>query len=115
MSSSLNARQIQQAQLPNGLRIVTEYMPHVRSVSMGVWVASGSRREIGDQNGIAHFIEWLGHVDGDAKAKAFVAADVFVLPSHSENFGIVVAEAIETLDVDLQPFAANATMQFRNG
>lgn len=59
MSSSLNDRQIQQAKLPNGLRIVTEYMPHVRSVSMGVWVASGSRREVGDQNGISHFIEHM--------------------------------------------------------
>lgn len=35
-----------------------------------------------------------GHVDGAAKAEAFHTADLFVLPSHSENFGIVVAEAL---------------------
>lgn len=35
-----------------------------------------------------------GHVDGTAKAAAFHGADLFVLPSHSENFGIVVAEAL---------------------
>ena len=35
-----------------------------------------------------------GHVDGKAKAAAFAAADLFVLPSHSENFGIAVAEAL---------------------
>lgn len=35
-----------------------------------------------------------GHVDGAAKAAAFAQADLFVLPSHSENFGIVVAEAL---------------------
>jgi predicted Zn-dependent peptidase len=34
-------------------------MPHVRSVSMGVWIASGSRTERGDENGIAHFIEHM--------------------------------------------------------
>lgn len=35
-----------------------------------------------------------GHVDGAEKAAAFARADLFVLPSHSENFGIVVAEAL---------------------
>ena len=35
-----------------------------------------------------------GHVDGAAKTRAFTEADLFVLPSHSENFGIAVAEAL---------------------
>ena len=35
-----------------------------------------------------------GHVDGADKARAFAQADLFVLPSHSENFGIAVAEAM---------------------
>ncbi|EBA12398.1 glycosyltransferase [Roseobacter sp. CCS2] len=35
-----------------------------------------------------------GHVEGAAKAGAFARADLFILPSHSENFGIVVAEAL---------------------
>ena len=35
-----------------------------------------------------------GHVDGAAKSRAFARADLFVLPSHSENFGIAVAEAM---------------------
>ena len=39
-------------------------------------------------------IRMHGHVEGAAKAAAFAGADLFVLPSHSENFGIVVAEAL---------------------
>ncbi len=39
-------------------------------------------------------IRMHGHVEGKAKAAAFAKADQFVLPSHSENFGIVVAEAL---------------------
>ncbi|MEJ6403680.1 glycosyltransferase [Yoonia sp. 2307UL14-13] len=35
-----------------------------------------------------------GHVEGPAKSTAFAKADLFVLPSHSENFGIAVAEAL---------------------
>ena len=52
-------RDIQQERLPNGARIVTEKMPHVRSASVGIWLDSGSRAEPPEQNGIAHFIEHM--------------------------------------------------------
>ncbi|MFC1730275.1 M16 family metallopeptidase [candidate division KSB1 bacterium] len=45
--------------LPNGMRIVTEYMPHVRSVSFGVWLQVGSRDESDTSNGISHFMEHM--------------------------------------------------------
>ena len=45
--------------LDNGIRIVTEGINHVRSVSLGVWVESGSRYENPAINGIAHFIEHM--------------------------------------------------------
>ena len=44
--------------------------------------------------GIAHRITWPGMLQGDMKWGAFYAAEVFCLPSHTENFGIVVAEAL---------------------
>src|SRR5215831_18674128 len=52
-------RNIETTTLANGVRVITEVMPHVRSVSVGVWVGSGSRRENGDQNGLSHFIEHM--------------------------------------------------------
>ncbi len=57
--SSTPARDIHTTTLPNGLHIVTERMPHVRSVSIGAWIASGSRLEAGPERGIAHFLEHM--------------------------------------------------------
>jgi predicted Zn-dependent peptidase len=45
--------------LPNGLRVVTAVMPHVESVSIGVWVGAGGRCEPQKWSGISHFIEHL--------------------------------------------------------
>ncbi len=50
---------VKKTKLDNGLTIITETIPHVRSVSLGVWLRSGSRRETREQNGIAHFIEHM--------------------------------------------------------
>jgi glycosyltransferase involved in cell wall biosynthesis len=44
--------------------------------------------------GVAQRIHWVGMLQGDAKWGAFHAAEAFVLPSHQENFGIAVAEAM---------------------
>lgn len=43
----------------NGLRIVLEHIPTVRSVSIGIWVLAGSRNETKENNGISHFIEHM--------------------------------------------------------
>jgi len=56
---SSEARDIQKHVLPNGLVVITETMSHVRSVSVGVWVRNGSRREVPEENGLAHFIEHM--------------------------------------------------------
>ncbi|HET7151844.1 MAG TPA: pitrilysin family protein [Candidatus Acidoferrum sp.] len=53
------ARDIQKHALPNGLVVITETMSHVRSVSVGVWVRNGSRREVPEENGLAHFMEHM--------------------------------------------------------
>ena len=45
--------------LDNGVRLLTEAMSHVRSVSLGVWLTRGSRDESDAQSGIAHFVEHM--------------------------------------------------------
>ncbi len=55
----MELRNIQKQVLPNGLVVITETMPHVRSVSVGIWVRTGSRRETPAENGLSHFIEHM--------------------------------------------------------
>src|SRR5579859_5531831 len=57
--TSAPVREIETTTLPNGVRIISETMPHVRSVSVGLWVGIGSRRESPEQNGLSHFIEHM--------------------------------------------------------
>lgn len=60
MSSSFSpVRDIEMTTLANGVRVISEAMPHVRSVSVGIWIGSGSRRETSERNGISHFIEHM--------------------------------------------------------
>jgi predicted Zn-dependent peptidase len=50
---------IKKTVLPNGLRIVTETLPYLYSVSVGIWVDIGSRDENPEENGMSHFIEHM--------------------------------------------------------
>ncbi len=52
-------RNVRREVLPNGLIVLTEEMPYVRSVSLGVWIKTGSRYEEAEFNGISHFIEHM--------------------------------------------------------
>jgi predicted Zn-dependent peptidase len=52
-------RNVRRTILPNGLVIVSEQMPHLRSVSVGIWVRKGSRDELAEVNGISHFLEHM--------------------------------------------------------
>jgi predicted Zn-dependent peptidase len=52
-------RNIQREVLPNGLTVITEQMQHIRSVSIGIWIKTGSRDEDPQWNGISHFVEHM--------------------------------------------------------
>ncbi len=48
---------VHSTQLPNGITVLSEHMPGLRSVTAGIWVRRGSRHESAELNGICHFIE----------------------------------------------------------
>lgn len=62
--------------LNNGIRIITKNMPHVHSISMGVWVNAGARDESSTESGLSHFIEHM-IFKGTAKRTAFQIAKEF--------------------------------------
>ena len=59
--------------LPNGVRIVHENIPHVRSVAMGIWIATGSRYEPARMSGASHFIEHMLFKGTDTRTAADLA------------------------------------------
>ena len=59
--------------LDNGLRLITETMPHVRSVTIGVWLMRGSRHESDARGGIAHFVEHMLFKGTDTRSAEDIA------------------------------------------
>ena len=62
--------------LDNGIRVITERMPHASSVSIGIWVANGSRHERREYNGVAHFIEHLLFKGTDRRSALDIAREI---------------------------------------
>lgn len=69
-------KMIEKTTLTNGVRIISQKMPHVQSVSMGVWVNAGARDEAESESGMSHFIEHM-IFKGTKKRTAFEIAKAF--------------------------------------
>jgi predicted Zn-dependent peptidase len=59
--------------LPNGVRMITEHIPAVRSAALGIWVGTGSRHEKASENGSAHFIEHMVFKGTERRTAAEIA------------------------------------------
>src|SRR5258706_5830703 len=79
-------RNIRKQVLPNGLRVITETMPHVRSISVGIWINSGSRRETPEINGITHFIEHMVFKGTRTRSAEDIARSVDSIGGHLDAF-----------------------------
>ena len=62
--------------LDNGLRIVTEDMPGLKSASAGIWVMAGGRHERPEQNGIAHFLEHMAFKGTERRTALQIAEEI---------------------------------------
>jgi predicted Zn-dependent peptidase len=72
--------------LPNGITLLTESMPHVRSVAVGVWLKRGSRHETQGQSGISHFIEHMVFKGTSNRSAEVIAAQVDSIGGHMDAF-----------------------------
>ncbi|GAE36080.1 M16 family metallopeptidase [Halalkalibacter akibai] len=64
---------IKRIELENGVRILAENIPTVRSVSIGVWIGTGSRFEKKEENGISHFLEHMFFKGTEKRTAAEIA------------------------------------------
>jgi predicted Zn-dependent peptidase len=90
----------------NGVRLITERMDHLRSVSVGVWLMRGSRHEPEDQGGIAHFIEHMLFKGTATRSAEDIAQDIDSVGGHLDAFTAkeYASYYIKVLDEHL-PFA----------
>jgi predicted Zn-dependent peptidase len=72
--------------LPNGLTLITEAMPQVRSVAIGVWLKRGSRHETRAQAGISHFIEHMVFKGTRNRSAQAIAAEMDSIGGHMDAF-----------------------------
>jgi predicted Zn-dependent peptidase len=72
--------------LPNGVRLVTETMPHVRSVAVGIWVETGSRVEPEPLGGISHLIEHLVFKGTATRSAEEIARAIDSVGGHMDAF-----------------------------
>jgi predicted Zn-dependent peptidase len=72
--------------LKNGLTLVTEQMPHVRSVAIGVWLRRGSRHETPEQAGLSHFIEHMVFKGTKTRSAEDIASEVDSIGGHMDAF-----------------------------
>src|SRR5271163_3643127 len=98
-------RNIRKTVLSNGLLVLTESMPHVRSVSMGAWVGSGSRDETAEVNGISHFVEHMVFKGTTSRSAQQIAREVDTIGGNLDAFTgkETVCFNIKVLDENVAP------------
>jgi len=98
-------RRIQRTVLPSGLIVLTERMEHLRSISMGVWVKTGSRDELPELNGMSHFVEHMVFKGTKNRTAQGIAREMDSLGGNLDAFTgkEMVCFNVKVLDEHLSP------------
>ena len=79
-------RDIQREVLPNGLTVLSEEMSHIRSISIGIWMKTGSRDEVPELNGISHFVEHMVFKGTKTRSAKEIAREVDSIGGNIDAF-----------------------------
>jgi predicted Zn-dependent peptidase len=77
-----NTEAICVTRLPSGLTVVTERMERVETVSLGAYVASGTRNERAEENGVSHFLEHMAFKGTERRSAAAIAEEIEAVGGH---------------------------------
>ena len=72
--------------LKNGVRVISERLEHLRSVSLGIWINIGSRDEMSSENGVSHFIEHMSFKGTPNRSGIQIAKDLDAIGGLSNAF-----------------------------
>lgn len=104
--------------LSNGVRVISEELPFVKSVSIGIWIDTGSRNETSDNNGISHFIEHMVFKGTERRSVRKIAnslesvggyMNAFTGKEHTCYYARVLDEYVENAVDVLTDLVQNAT------
>src|SRR6266700_3933746 len=97
------ARSIRREVMPNGLTLITEEMKHIRSISNGIWIKTGSRDEDLPWNGISHFVEHMVFKGTEHRTAEQIARQVDSIGGNIDAFTAkeCVSFSIKVLDEHL--------------
>jgi len=79
-------RDIHREVLPNGLTVLSEEMSHIRSISIGIWMKTGSRDEVPESNGISHFVEHMVFKGTKSRSAKEIAREVDSIGGNIDAF-----------------------------
>ena len=85
---------IRVTELPSGLKIVTERMDRVETVSFGAYVASGTRHELAEENGASHFLEHMAFKGTERRSASAIAEEIEAVGGHINAYTARLAPTV---------------------